>query len=38
MVLSSDTASNLMRINWARCRCSKTRSSTPFLDQRFMRV
>ena len=29
MVLSSDTASNLMRINWARCRCSKTRSSTP---------
>ena len=24
-VLSSDTASSLMRINWARCRCSKTR-------------
>ena len=38
MVLSSDTASSLTRTICSRCKCSKTRSSTPFFDQRFMRV
>ena len=38
MVLSSDTASSLMRMILSRCNCSKARSSTPFLDQRFIRV
>ena len=31
LVLSSDTASSLMRTIWERCNCSKTRSRTPRL-------
>ncbi len=31
-------ASSLMRTICSRCRCSNTRSSTPFFDQRFIRV
>ena len=38
MVLSIDTASSLIRTMRSRCRCSNTLSSTPFLDQRFIRV
>jgi hypothetical protein len=38
MVLSSETASILMRTICERCSRSNTRSSTPLLDQRFMRV
>ena len=38
MVESSLTASIRMRTICSRCNCSNTRSSTPFLDQRFMRV
>ena len=38
MVLSIDTASILMRTICSLCRCSKTWSSTPFFDQRFIRV
>ena len=38
MVLSIDIASSLMRTICSRCRCSNTWSSTPFFDQRFIRV
>ena len=38
MVLSRATASSLTRTICSRCRCSNTRSSTPFLDQRFILV
>ena len=38
MVPSSPIASTLARMIRSRCRCSNTRSSTPFLDQRFIRV
>ncbi len=34
MVLSSDRASSLIRTICSRCRCAKTRASTPFFDQR----
>ena len=37
-VLSSETASILMRTIYSRCSCSKTRSRTLFLDQRFIRI
>ncbi len=37
-VLSSDTASGLRRTICSRCRGAKTRSSTPFFGQRFIRV
>ena len=38
IVLSSDTASILMRTICASCKRSNSRSSTPLFDQRFMRV
>ncbi len=38
MVLSIDTASILMRTICSLWSCSKTWSSTPFFDQRFIRV
>ncbi len=38
MVLSSDRTSRVIRTICSRCRCAKTRSSTPFFDQRFIRV
>ncbi len=38
MVLSIDTASILMRTICSLCNSSKTWSSTPFFDQRFIRV
>ena len=37
-VLLIDKTSSLMRRIRSRCRCSKTRSRTPFFDQRFIRV
>ncbi len=37
-VLSIDNASSLMRTIRSRCKCSNTRSSTPFFGQRFIRV
>jgi len=38
VVESSLTAVMVMRTICSRCNCSKRRSKTPFLDQRFMRV
>jgi hypothetical protein len=38
MVLSSEIASILMRTICDCCKRSNTRSSTPLLDQRFIRV